>query len=163
MPIAMTTSSPLPLNPAAPEHLPVFITAPGETDVLMVATAIFLLAAVIGIGVFYFKLHALPEQIAHRGQQVQFQVVAVLALLALFTHNHAFWIAGLLLALIPLPDFTTPLRSMARSLNRIARADSGQPAPTPLPNAAPPASRAEAAEPPPASPTEPSTGAARGN
>jgi hypothetical protein len=62
----------------------------------------------------------LPEQMAHRGQKIQFEIVAVLALLALFTHNHAFWIAGLLLALIPLPDFTTPLSSIAGSLERIA-------------------------------------------
>lgn len=151
----MTPSDHPPINPAAPEHLPAFITAPGQTDVLMVATGIFLLAAVLGIGVFYFKLHALPEQIAHRGQQVQFQIVAVLALLALFTHNHAFWIAGLLLALIPLPDFTTPLRSMARSLNRIARADAAQQRP-PQPDATPPAA-------PPAAPPEPSNDAARGN
>jgi hypothetical protein len=27
------------LNPAAPHHLPAFITAPGETDILMVAMA----------------------------------------------------------------------------------------------------------------------------
>jgi hypothetical protein len=109
-----------PLHPAAIHHLPPFVTAPGETDVLFAVMAIFVLLALIGIGVFYFKLHALPEQMAHRGQKVQFQIVAVLALLALFTHNHAFWIAGLLLALIPLPDFTTPLSSMAGSLERIA-------------------------------------------
>jgi hypothetical protein len=109
-----------PIHPAAIHHLPPFVTAPGETDVLLVAMAIFLLVAVIGIGLVYFKLHALPEQLAHRGQKVQFQLVAVLALLALFTHNHAFWIAGLLLALVPLPDFTTPLSSIATSLERIA-------------------------------------------
>ncbi len=109
-----------PLHPAAAHHLPGFITAPGETDVLFVAMALFVLLALIGIGIFYFKLHALPEQMAHRGQKVQFEIVAVLALLALFTHNHAFWIAGLLLALVPLPDFMTPLSSMARSLERIA-------------------------------------------
>lgn len=111
------------LHPAATHHLPAFVTAPGETDVLFVAMAVFVLLAVVGIGVFYFKLHALPEQLAHRGQAVQFEIVAVLALLALFTHNHAFWIAGLLLALIPLPDFknlTTPLTSIAASLDRIA-------------------------------------------
>ena len=84
--------------------------------------ALFVLLAVIGLGVFYFRLHALPEQLAHRGQKIQFQLVAVLGLLALFTHNHAFWIAGLLLALVPLPDFTTPLGSIARSLERLADA-----------------------------------------
>ncbi len=108
------------MNPLAPHHLPFFVTTPGQTDVLFVAVGILVLLAVIGIGVFYFKLHALPEQMAHRGQKIQFEIVAVLALLALFTHNHAFWIAGLLLALVPLPDFTTPLNSMAGSLGRMA-------------------------------------------
>ena len=46
--------------------------------------------------------------------------MAVLGLLALFTHIHMFWIAGLLLALIDLPDFSTPLRSIASSVERIA-------------------------------------------
>lgn len=114
------------LHPEAIPHLPVFITAPGETDVLLVVNAIFVLLAVLGLGLFYFKLHALPEQLAHRGQKIQFQLVAVLGLLALFTHNHAFWIAGLLLALVPLPDFTTPLGTIARSLERLA--DAAQPA-----------------------------------
>ena len=132
----------VPLHPAAMPHLPFFVTAPGETDGLFVTMAIFVLLAVIGIGIFYFKLHALPEQMAHRGQKVQFEIVAVLALLALFTHNHAFWIAGLLLALVPLPDFTTPLRSIARSLERIAggREPAVPPAP-PARQAPAPASR----------------------
>jgi hypothetical protein len=111
------------------------VTAPGETDVLFVAMAILVLFGVIGIGIFYFKLHALPEQMAHRGQKVQFEIVAVLALIALFTHNHAFWIAGLLLALIPLPDFTTPLSSIAGSLERIAA--SAAPVAAPAPREAP--------------------------
>jgi hypothetical protein len=117
--------------------LPAFVTAPGETDVLFVAMAILVLFGVIGIGIFYFKLHALPEQMAHRGQKVQFEIVAVLALIALFTHNHAFWIAGLLLALIPLPDFTTPLYSIAGSLERIAA--SAAPAAAPAPSREAPA------------------------
>lgn len=141
-----------PLHPAAIHHLPPFVTAPGETDLLFVVTAIFVLLAVTGIGVFYFKLHALPEQLAHRGQKIQFQIVAVLGLLALFTHNHAFWIAGLLLALVPLPDFTTPLSSIAGSLERIA-ASAGPAAPAapstaaakaPLPAARPPNEQPEA-------------------
>lgn len=108
------------LHPEAVAHLPPFITLPGETDWLMIATGIFLVLAVVGVGVFYFKLHALPEQMAHRGQKIQLELVAVLALIALFTHNHAFWIAGLLIAIIPLPDFSTPLSSMAQSLGRMA-------------------------------------------
>jgi hypothetical protein len=138
-----------PLHPAAIHHLPPFVVAPGETDVLLVVMAVFVLLAMIGVGVLYFKLHALPEQMAHRGQKMQFQIVAVLGLLALFTHNHAFWIAGLLLALVPLPDFTTPLLSIARSLERIAA--NGEPAPRPAPAPAPavvPAAPPPAAEQP---------------
>jgi hypothetical protein len=108
------------VHPLATEHFPMFLTAPGETDVLLVAMAIFLVAAVVGIGVFYFRLHSLPEQMAHRGQKVQFEIVAILGLLSLFTHNHLFWIAGLLLAFVPLPDFSTPLTSMAQSLGKMA-------------------------------------------
>ena len=107
-------------NPVATDHVPFFITPPGETDVLLVAMAVFLLLAVLGIGVFYFRLHALPEHIAHGANKIQFQIVAVLALLALFTHNHAFWIAGLLLALVPIPDFYSPFVGIAKSLERIA-------------------------------------------
>jgi hypothetical protein len=123
------------IHPAATHHLPPFITAPGETDVLFIVMAIFVMFAVIGIGIFYFKLHALPEQMAHRGQKVQFELVAVLALLALFTHNHLFWVAGLLLALVPLPDFTTPLRSIAGSLDRIAGSAEASAASPPAPKA----------------------------
>ena len=107
-------------NPVATEHLPFFITSPGQTDGLLVAMAVFLLLAVLGIGLVYFRLHALPEHIAHRREKIQFQIVAVLALLALFTHNHAFWIAGLLLALVPIPDFSTPFVSISSSLEKIA-------------------------------------------
>jgi len=122
----------VPFHPAAAEHHPFFITPPGETDVLLLAVGIFLLLAIVGVGVLYFKLHSLPEQMAHGGQKVQFEIVAVLALLALFTHNHTFWVAALLLALVPLPDFSTPLISMAQSLKRIAgsepTAEAGPPA-----------------------------------
>jgi hypothetical protein len=109
-------------------HLPFFITSPGETDGLLVAMVIFLILAVVGIGVFYFKLHALPEHMAHKGQRIQYEIVSVLALLALLTHNHAFWIVGLLLALIPIPDFSSPISSIAQSLRRLAdHADGGAP------------------------------------
>ena len=92
------------LNPAAPHHLPAFITAPGDTDVLMVAMGILLLVAVLMFGILFFRLHSLPERMAHRTHKLQFEIVAVLCLIALFTHMHIFWIAALLLALIDLPD-----------------------------------------------------------
>ena len=108
------------LHPLAPHHLPPFITAPGETDVLMVVMGIFLVVAVLAVGNIYLQLHTLPERMAHKSQKLQFEIVAVLGLLALFTHVHIFWIAGLLLAMIDLPDFSTPLRSIASSVERIA-------------------------------------------
>ena len=52
------------LHPAAENHLPMFITTPGQADVLFILMAVFVLAAVIGLGVIYFRLHALPEQVA---------------------------------------------------------------------------------------------------
>ena len=52
--------------------------------------------------------------------KVQMEIVAVLALISLFTHNHLFWIAGLLLALIAIPDFSTPMNSIAESLEKLA-------------------------------------------
>lgn len=114
------------LNPAAPHHLPIFITAPGETDVLMVVMAVVLLLAVLAVGLLFLRLHTLPERIAHRSHKLQFEIVAVLGLLALFTHIHAFWVAGLLLALIDIPDFGNPLRRMAGSLEKIAGLKPGE-------------------------------------
>jgi hypothetical protein len=108
-------------HPAAVKHLPGFITAPGQTDYLFVVTIVLLIGAVLLVGNLYLRLHALPEQLAHRSKKVQLEIVAVLALIALFTHEHLFWIAALLLALIPLPDFSTPIASMARSLEKLAR------------------------------------------
>jgi hypothetical protein len=115
-----------PLNPAAPHHLPIFITAPGATDVLSVITAVFLVLAVLAVGLLFLRLHTLPERIAHRGHKLQFEIVAILGLLALFTHVHLFWVAGLLLALIDIPDFGNPLRRIAGSLEKIAGIPPGQ-------------------------------------
>jgi hypothetical protein len=109
-----------PLHPAAPHHLPAFIAAPGETDVFMVVMAVVLVIAVMAIGLLFLRLHTLPERIAHKGHKLQFEIVAVLGLLALFTHIHLFWVAGLLLALIDIPDFGWPLRRIAGSLEKIA-------------------------------------------
>jgi hypothetical protein len=108
------------LHPSAPEHLPAFIIAPGDVDVLMVVVGIVLIGAVLGVGNLYLTLHTLPERMAHRSQKLQFEIVAVLGLLALFTHNHLFWVIGLFLAMVDLPDFGTPLRRIAGSVEKIA-------------------------------------------
>jgi len=108
------------LNPAAPHHLPAFITAPGETDVLMVITAVILALSILTFGILFLRLHTLPERLAHKSQKIQFEIVAVLGLLALFTHIHAFWVVGLLLALIDFPDFGSFMGRIAGSVEKIA-------------------------------------------
>ncbi len=121
------------LHQASPGHLPIFITSPGHTDVLMVITAIFLLGAVIGFGVLFFWLHSLPERIAHKAHKLQFEIVAVLGLLALFTHVHLFWVIGLLLALIEIPDFGGWMGRIAISTEKIAGVAPPQPSFAELP------------------------------
>ena len=111
------------VHPAAIDHVPGFIVQPGQADYLFVGVAIFLLVIILIIGNLYFQLHAVPERMAHRTSKVQMEIVAVLALISLFTHNHLFWIAGLLLAFVQIPDFSTPLYSIAQSLGKLSGRD----------------------------------------
>jgi hypothetical protein len=113
-------------HPAPPEHLPFFLPSPDGSDGLLVVIGVFLIAAVLGTGLLFLRLHTLPERMAHKSQKLQFEIVAVLGLLALFTHMHIFWVAGLLLALIDLPDFGTPLRRIAGSAERMAGLPPGE-------------------------------------
>ena len=108
------------INPAAPHDLPSFITAPGGTDYLLIFSALFLVAAVLAVGLLFLRLHTLPERMAHRAHKLQFEIVAVLGLLALFTHIHLFWVAGLLLALVDLPDFSGMFGRMAAAQEKLA-------------------------------------------
>ena len=124
------------MHPAAPHHLPFFVPGPEGTDVLMVVMGIFLVAAVLWAGTLYWKLHSLPERMAHKSQKLQFEIVAVLGLISLFTHMHIFWVAALLLAMIDLPDFGTPLRTIAGSVERIADATPAPPEPASGPDPA---------------------------
>src|SRR4051794_34100737 len=103
-------------NPVAPEHLPFYLPGPDGSDPVLTVTALILIAATLVIGVIYFRLHALPEQLGHH--KLQFEICAVLALISLFTHEHIYWIIALLLALVDLPDFTTPLKRIATALER---------------------------------------------
>ena len=106
------------LHPSASEHMPWFISGPHEGDPLYVVTTLFVIAAVVGLGVLFFTLHSLPERLGHK--KMQFEVVAVLGLLSLFTHVHAFWVAGLLLAMVDLPDLVGPWKRMASSLEKMS-------------------------------------------
>src|SRR5215467_12564264 len=114
------------INPVATHHLPSFITAPGETDVLMVVMAIILVLGVVAFGILFLRLHTLPERMAHKSQKIQFEIVAVLGLISLFTHMHIFWIAGLLLAMIELPDFSGILGRIAGSVEKMADTQPGE-------------------------------------
>lgn len=122
------------LHPLAPHHLPSFITAAGDTDVLLVLATISLIGLILFLGLLYFKLHALPEKMAHRNpNKMQFEIVAVLSLLALFTHNTNFWFAALILAMIRFPDYQTPLETIAAGVTRMVRGNAAAPPPPPPP------------------------------
>ena len=86
----------------------------------MVVLSVILVLAVLLFGSLFFRLHTMPERMAHRGHKIQFEIVAVLGLLALFTHIHLFWVAGLLLALIDIPDFSGSLSRIAGSAEKLA-------------------------------------------
>ncbi len=60
------------LHPSAPHDLPGFITAPGDTDTLMVVVGVILVAAVLAVGHLYLRLHASPVQMARKSQKLQF-------------------------------------------------------------------------------------------
>ena len=107
------------LHPLAPHTLPPFVGAADGSDPLFSAIIFIVILAVLGVGVFYLKLHAIPEQLAHKHGNTQSQLIMVLALLALFTHNNIFWVAALILALPKLPDFLTPINSISESLKKL--------------------------------------------
>ncbi len=109
----------------APHHLPAFLPTAAGADPLFAGVVVFVLAFVIVLGNLYLRLHALPDMMAHRANSTQYQIIGILTLLALFTHNNLFWVAALLLAALKLPDFATPLYSIARSLERRRRPDEG--------------------------------------
>jgi hypothetical protein len=100
------------------DHLPWFITAPGQTDTLFIIVTVLVVGIVLMLGIVFFWLHSLPERMGHK--KLQFEIVAVLALLSLFTHIHLFWVIALLLALIDLPDFLSPLRRLAGAAERLS-------------------------------------------
>jgi len=83
-------------------------------------------------GAFFFWLHSLPERMVHN--KIQFDIVVVLALLSLFTHIHAFWVAALLIAVIDFPtfSFSNSFNRMASALEKLAgiEAKTAEPAPS---------------------------------
>jgi len=107
-------------HPLAPEHLPGYLPGADGSDPLFTLVVVLILILALVLGVLYFKLHALPERMAHRQNSTQLQLIAVLAILALLTHNNVFWVGALLLAVVRFPDFKTPIDSIDQSLKRLA-------------------------------------------
>jgi hypothetical protein len=105
----------------APHHLPIFVPGADGSDPVLTGTAVFLVLLVLLIGIGYLTLHSLPEHLASETNRAQFQLVSILAVLALFTHNNLYWVAALTLAVVQIPDFVTPLKSIARSMSRMSR------------------------------------------
>jgi hypothetical protein len=78
------------LHPAASHHLPSFITPPGEADILMVITAVFLVVAILTFGILFFRLHHLPEHMARGSKKVQLEICRCWGLLpCLPTYTHS--------------------------------------------------------------------------
>ena len=135
---------PVETHPLAPHHLPKFIGGADGSDPLFTVVLILLVVILMVIGNYYFKLHAVPERMAHKHNNTQLQFITILTILALFTHNNVFWVAALLLAVIRLPDLSTPINSIAASLAQLASAKVEQEAIPPMtstqdePQASPP-------------------------
>ena len=120
-----TEHAPSPRHPAAVDHVPGFIASANSPDVLLGVMAVVLVGAVLATGVVFFWLHSLPERLVHKSTKMHLDIVAMLALLSLFTHVHIFWVAALLIAMVRIPDFsflTRHLQRMTVSLERIADA-----------------------------------------
>jgi hypothetical protein len=109
----MATKTP---HEIATEHLPMFIAGPGETDSFFIAVVVIAILGAMLFGAFYFTLHSLPEKMAHEVSSSQLLLIGVLSLISLFTHNHYFFFAALVLASVRLPDWTTPLNSIAKAV-----------------------------------------------
>jgi multisubunit Na+/H+ antiporter MnhF subunit len=114
------------LHPIASHHLPFFITAPGETDTLFNITLWLVVACIILTGVVFLIIHSLPERMAHKSKKVLLDLIALLCLLALLTHEHLFWFIAIILAFIDIPDFLTPVNSIAKSMESLAGQEAGE-------------------------------------
>nr|WP_170753536.1 hypothetical protein [Ruegeria lacuscaerulensis] len=100
-------------------HIPHYVVQADGSDYLLTFMFVFTVGVIILIGVGYFTLHSIPEKIAHESNHPQFQLVGILALLALFTHNGLFWIAAILVAGFQFPDIGAPLRAIADAIRSL--------------------------------------------
>ncbi|MFA3919019.1 hypothetical protein [Ruegeria hyattellae] len=121
------------IHPLAAEHIPSYVVAADGSDFLFNFMLVFTVSVILLIGVAYFTLHSVPEKMAHESNHPQFQLVGILALLALFTHNGIFWIAAILVAGFQIPDLAAPLRSIADAIRSLAPARQVSAPPVPEP------------------------------
>ena len=120
----------------APPQLPPYIGGADGSDPLFTVVTLILILGFMGVLVLYFKLHSIPEHLAQKQNNTQTQLIMVLAVLALFTHNHLFWVAALVLALVRIPDFISPINSIASSLRSMIETASDAEAATEAPDIA---------------------------
>lgn len=116
------------LHPMATGHIPSYVTQADGSDFLLTFMFIFTVLVIVLIGVGYFTLHSIPEKLAHESNHPQFQLVGILALLALFTHNGLFWVAAVLVAGFQFPDVAAPLRAIADAIRSLGTERSEGPA-----------------------------------
>lgn len=119
-------------HPLAPEHLPFFVTGPGQSDVLFNGLVVFVVVVILMVGVFYMHLHSVPDRMAHNANHTQLQLIGILTLIALVTHNNIYWVIAIVIAALNPPDLITPINSIARSLRKMAK----EPEPEPVETAA---------------------------
>ena len=55
-----------------PAHLPWFVAGAGQSDLLLIPMAIFLVLIIFLFGVLMLRLHHLPEHIAQKEKKVQY-------------------------------------------------------------------------------------------
>lgn len=124
------------LHPMATGHIPRYVVAADGSDYLFSAMVVFFVVVVLLVGVGYLTLHSVPEKMAHENNHPQFQLVGILALLALFTHNGIFWVAAILVAGFQFPDFAAPLKNIADAIRSLGRSPVPEPvAETAVPDA----------------------------
>ncbi|WP_370246295.1 MULTISPECIES: hypothetical protein [Ruegeria] len=121
--------TPAELHPMATGHIPSYVTQADGSDFLLTFMFVFTVLVIVLIGVGYFTLHSIPEKIAHESNHPQFQLVGILALLALFTHNGLFWVAAILVAGFQFPDVAAPLRAIADAIRSLGNQGNDVPAP----------------------------------
>ncbi|WP_299419970.1 hypothetical protein [uncultured Shimia sp.] len=126
----MSTDSAAGFHPLAPSHLPSFISDAAGADPMMTNVGIFVVVVVFLAVTFFLHLHSLPEKLAHQVGANQLQIVGVLALIALFTHNNLYWVAALMIALIQIPDYETPLGRIAAALEALKQPSPDRASPT---------------------------------